>query len=1152
MGLKGQSHPSEKGGRDGGITAAARTPAPKIEDVNLLEMIEETPGFSVWRGEVEGARNTPKTVRVDVLTARLDDPVDRAFFAQHSERLSNIRHPGLARNLGSGLTQEQQPYYISDWIQAPTLQEFCDTQHVSLSNRCALFLRLCEAIQHAHLKGIIHGGLRSQDIAVVSSDNKPTPRVQRMGPASWLARKTEHLPAIDIIKYFPDLDGLSPEHLDPHKFLDVRVDVHALGVVLYEMICGVGIFSAQKPESGTEMSASQLFRQPPPKPSQQVGSPTEDWGQIAKRRGLSEGGLSARLAGDLDFIATRALSKDRRRRHASVADLARDVSLHERKVPLPDRPVTPFQRISLFRRRNPKLALLAGSITGSVMLVLASLVTLLFHEQSKNQQAEKTLDSARASRVDAEHRFEAEEMKAAGLMTELAELGQELQKARTDSRRTDGILSFLSDVLGESDGPGNRRLTLSELTTLASDQASIRFANDEVSRGITYSILGKAYLRCGESDRGIGLLRESLRLLKSTGDDPRSFIRDTRRVLADHLVDVACSSKDGKRNALLHEAEELRRLLTQENRPEKTVDHKSRVKELCDLADVLVLELRLQDAEGFLKEAYELVRVNNVSGAAGSPDPHEPMVLENLADVLLEIGKFEEAKGVLEELKQIAGKSSLLAVRVSESLGRIALARGNPRHAIEQWNLGLEKLNSCPDTGTTLPVRLYFNLVKLHQDRGEGSQATEALRKAIAWCNNRPALADPILLELDLLKARNSVSSEGGNPEQDLKDILERSLAQLAPHHPMVREVQRNLGINLLHRKRTEEAAIILKQSAESLTRGLGLENHRAQEAILDHARCLDELDNFDESLSQRRKVFQVRTKTLGPSDPLTLLCRISLGELLLKMGHLEEAEEHFTTGQVGLLDLFSYEHPALLSVRASRAMVLYRKGDLGRAENAFLNVVKDCDRILGSSHLQTIKHRHSLALVYKAQGNFVKAEAALRTLNLGSLDTGEMSYHPEILSARGTLASILREQGNVKHASRIYEKVLVLRKAHRGEEDPATYLTLNNLAACYFHLGRTEEAEMLLNESLEGLIAALPEDDWRIGFARVNLGTCLLEQKRFDAAQTSLLSGYKSLLAALGPNHDRTFTAIRALISLYESRGEMIESLRYRDLLAE
>ncbi len=256
-----------------------------------------------------------------------------------------------------------------EYVPGIPLTKYCDQHRLGIDERLALFLQVCEAVQHAHQKGVIHRDLKPGNLLVAEIDGRPSPKVIDFGIAKAVAFDRQPSHAHTMIGH---LIG-TPEYMSPEQAqlspldVDTRADVYSLGVVLHELLTGALPFKTSDPNATPAMLVQELLTHDPAAPSSRMRVAAPEPQQSATNRGLTSRQLAARLSGDLDWIVLKTLEKDRNRRYGSPADLAADIRRHLADEPVIAGPPSTLYRMRKFavRHRLP-LTLAAGVFVAAI------------------------------------------------------------------------------------------------------------------------------------------------------------------------------------------------------------------------------------------------------------------------------------------------------------------------------------------------------------------------------------------------------------------------------------------------------------------------------------------------------------------------------------------------------------------------------------------------------------------------------------------------------------------------------------------------------------------------------------------------------------------------------------------------------------------
>lgn len=308
----------------------------------------------------------PRAVAVKVLHPEVLGEGARRRFRREARALARLDHPGIARILSAGLHREGQvelPYVVMDVVEdARTISEWWRTTSKPLTDRLELFASVCDAVHHGHVRGLVHRDLKPSNVLVGSDDRA---RVIDFSVASMTADDGGMLTLTRAIAGTPGY--MAPEQFDGPGMVDLRTDVHALGLLLYECLAGRPAYARE----GLTLAAAARI--------------------ITSEAVASLSASEPAFAGDLDTIVAHALAKTPSERYQSAADLAADIRRHVSGHPISARPATLLHRARLFGRRNPLAA--TALIVAALAIVLGSAASVAFgiRESRAADRAERAL-----------------------------------------------------------------------------------------------------------------------------------------------------------------------------------------------------------------------------------------------------------------------------------------------------------------------------------------------------------------------------------------------------------------------------------------------------------------------------------------------------------------------------------------------------------------------------------------------------------------------------------------------------------------------------------------------------------------------------------------------------------------------------------------
>jgi len=351
-------------------------------------------------------------------------------FEAERQALALMDHPNIAKVFDGGVTGDGSPYFAMELVKGVPITRYCDERKLTLRERLALFVPVCQAIQHAHLKGVIHRDLKPSNVLVARYDDRPMPKVIDFGIAKAVGQPLTEKTLVTALGAIVGTPAyMSPEQAKLDELdIDTRSDIYALGVLLYELLTGSTPFSNELKSAGLFELLRVIREKEPPRPSTKI-STAESLPAIAANRGSEPGALASLLRSELDWIVMKALEKDRERRYQSAKGLASDIERYLAGEAVEAHPRSAAYRVQKFIRRH-RAPLVT---TTAVVIALTGGVVA------------STWQAAERSREQSEHRLEQEKV---ATRTQQAVQSQ-LDRAEANLR--DHRLSQVNASLGQAE-----------------------------------------------------------------------------------------------------------------------------------------------------------------------------------------------------------------------------------------------------------------------------------------------------------------------------------------------------------------------------------------------------------------------------------------------------------------------------------------------------------------------------------------------------------------------------------------------------------------------------------------------------------------------------------------------------------------------------
>ncbi len=329
-----------------------------------------------------------RRVALKVIKLGMDTKAVVARFEAERQALAMMDHPNIAKVLDGGTTDHGRPYFVMELVRGIRITDYCDQANLPPRDRLDLFIKVCQAIQHAHQKGIIHRDIKPSNILVTLNDGVPVPKVIDFGIAKATeGRLTDATIYTQLHQFIGTPAYMSPEQAEMSSLdIDTRSDIYSLGVLLYELLAGSPPFDGKELMSlGLDAMRRTIREKEPVPPSLRVSTLRGDnLSTTAKRRAIEAPRLIHLLKGDLDWIVMKCLEKDRGHRYETANGLAADLKRYMANEAVEARPPSATYRLKKFVLRHPLQLALAGTV--ALLLLVVGAVAWWRNEQATAQR----------------------------------------------------------------------------------------------------------------------------------------------------------------------------------------------------------------------------------------------------------------------------------------------------------------------------------------------------------------------------------------------------------------------------------------------------------------------------------------------------------------------------------------------------------------------------------------------------------------------------------------------------------------------------------------------------------------------------------------------------------------------------------------------
>jgi serine/threonine protein kinase/tetratricopeptide (TPR) repeat protein len=476
---------------------APEGPGSRIGPYKLLQRIGEGGMGVVYMAEQE--KPVRRRVALKIIKPGMDSAPVVARFEAERQALALMDHHNIARVFDAGTTETGRPYFVMELVHGIPITQYCDDNHLTPRERLELFVAVCQAVQHAHQKGVIHRDLKPSNVLVCLYDGKPVPKVIDFGVAKATEQRlTEKTMFTQFGTVIGTLEYMSPEQAEMSQLgIDTRSDIYSLGVLLYELLTGTTPLERKRLR---EAALDEVFRiireEEPPKPSTRLSSSGRLPG-IAAARKTEPAKLSKLVRGELDWIVMKALEKDRSRRYETANGLARDIQRYLADEPVEACPPSTGYRLRKFVRKH-RAGISSAAALAALLLLGIAVSTWQAVRATRAEAAARAnmVESEKARAAEAEQRRLAED--AAEAETQAKE------KALAREAETQAVLEFVENKVfaaarpeGQAGGLG-REVTLRRAIEDALPYVDQNFRDQPLIEARLRMTLGSTFAYLGE------------------------------------------------------------------------------------------------------------------------------------------------------------------------------------------------------------------------------------------------------------------------------------------------------------------------------------------------------------------------------------------------------------------------------------------------------------------------------------------------------------------------------------------------------------------------------------------------------------------------------------------------------------------------------
>ena len=610
-------------------------PGDHIGRYKLLQQIGEGGGGIVFMAEQEEPPH--RKVALKIIKPGMDTKSVIARFEAERRALTLMDHPSIAKVFDAGATESGRPYFVMELIRGLKITGYCDQNLLTTGERLELFVQVCQAIQHAHQKGIIHRDIKPSNILVTEpAGGSPLPVVIDFGIAK--ATSDQRLTEATLFTSFEMVVG-TPAYMSPEQAslasveVDTRTDIYSLGILLYELLTGSTPFDTRELlKTGLDEIRRVIREQEPLRPSARLNSmaPTE-LVAVAKHRKTESVRLIRAVRGDLDWIVMKALEKDRTRRYETANGLALDVKRFLNNETVLARPPSRLYKFQKTVLRNKLVFAGAGIVAALLVTSLIVVSVLLARERQVRREADS--DKLEAQQVT---RFLETTLQGVGPSvalgrdtTMLREMLDQTADRVGDMTNQPAVEAELCDLIGNVYGEvGNYRRAEEMLGTAVAIRRKVS-GPESAETATSLNNLGLAYMHENELPEAEQAHREAYNI--------------RQKIFGPENAETATSLNDlssvYREEGKLTEAESMARealAVRQKLSPGDSLEVADSLRNLCI---ILGDEGKWEEAESTARQVLEIRRK-----LLGPVDPSVAAAMDDLAWACGSRGKLEEAE----------------------------------------------------------------------------------------------------------------------------------------------------------------------------------------------------------------------------------------------------------------------------------------------------------------------------------------------------------------------------------------------------------------------------------------------------------------------------------------------------------------------------
>src|SRR5438034_6644659 len=892
-----------KGTARGGPRAIGEKPGDRIGHYKLLQQIGEGGGGVVYMAEQEAPIR--RRVALKIIKPGMDTKSVIARFEAERQALALMDHPNIAKVFDAGATESGRPYFVMELVRGVKITEYCDQHSLTTDDRLKLFIQVCQAVQHAHQRGIIHRDIKPSNTLVTQSlEGVATPMVIDFG----VAKATTDQPLTDktVFTAFEMLIG-QPAYMSPEQAalssvdVDTRTDIYSLGVLLYELLTSSTPFeTGELLKSGLDEIRRVIREQEPLRPSTRLSKmPDANLTSIAQHRGSEPLRLIRAISGDLDWIAMKAMEKNRTRRYETANGLARDVQRFLAHEAVSARPPSKLYKFQKLAQRN-RLLFIGLSIIATLLIVSLIVVS--------------------------------------------ASLAQERQ-SRREARQVKQFLEEMLQGVGRNVAVGRDTAILRDILDQTASRVGKEFTNQPAVEAEMRSVIGALYYETRQFRQAEEMQRAALAIRRKRfgSESPQAAAS-----LNELGIALLAGGKLSEAEQVNREALDIRlRRFGNENADVATSQN--------NLAHVCTQMGRLTEAEALAREALATRQ-----RLFGNPSVEVADSLRTIAVILGDKRQWAEAEAMAREVldmeRSLFGPEHTRVASALNDVARAAAADGKQKEAedLEREALAMRKKllsQEHPDVANSL----YLVGDRMRQ-RGNLKEAYPVLSAALSM--QRKVLGEDHPATLYTLKSLGlmyKAEYKWSEAETVFRQLVAAWRKRAGNDDLETLYALRNLGEALEGQGKWSEAEALHREELAAWRKRAGNSYSETLYTLHKLGVTLDAQRKWSEAESAHREQVASWSKRAGNDDPQTLYALRELGITLEYAGKWAEAETVHREALASWRKRAGNEHPQTLYTLDRLGWTLEGEGKWPEAESVYREALASRRKRAGNDDRQTV-----------------------------------------------------------------------------------------------------------------------------------------------------------------------------------------------------